>query len=264
MPSVTPVNNYLVPATGTTNSVPVKGPFSATPTRIDFREVSLNGEQFVPSGVFIDNSAGAGPIVIAIEGMQGFTVTCAAGARTARQYPAPIDQIVEIIGDGEATVIFVDFPVIPSSDDTASSASAVTIADGSDVALGARADAPAANDTGVFSLISFIKRISGAITSMLGLATAPAVATVANWGITVVNQIVLPANANRRGAIFVNDGPNIVYLLLSELGPAQANTCSVILQAGGSFVLNNGDYTGNVHMVGAVAGGTLRVTEITP
>jgi len=185
--SVTPVNNYLVPATGTTNSVPVVGPFSATPTPVDFREISLNGEQFVPSGVFIDNSAGAAPLVITIQGMQGFSIVCPAGARTARQYPAPIDQICSITGNGNAVCIFTDFPVLPWLDTAAGGgASAVTIADGADVTLGAQADAPAANDTGAFSLMSFIKRISGNITGIFNRTPALGATTSANSSPVVI------------------------------------------------------------------------------
>lgn len=262
--SVTPVNNYLVPATGTTNSVPVVGPFSATPTPVDFREISLNGEQFVPSGVFIDNSAGAGPITITVQGMQGFSIICPAGGRTARQYPAPIDQICSITGNGAATCVFVDFPVIPWLDTAAGGGTiAVTIADGADVTLGAQADAPAANDTGVFSLMAFIKRISGTLTSILGFFNPPGTGTISNVGITAASQIALASNTARLGAIFVNDGPNIVYLLLSSVGPAAANTCSVILAAGATFALEKGEYDGNVHCAASANGGTLRVTEFT-
>jgi len=266
--SVTPVNNYLVPATGTTNSVPVVGPFSATPTPVDFREISLNGEQFVPSGVFIDNSAGAAPLVITIQGMQGFSIVCPAGARTARQYPAPIDQICSITGNGNAVCIFTDFPVLPWLDTAAGGgASAVTIADGADVTLGAQADAPAANDTGAFSVVAFIKRISGTLTSLLtaflGSVNPPSTGTVSNMAITAVSQIALASNTNRLGAIFVNDSTNTVYLLLAQTGPAAANTCSVIMAAGGSFILGRGDYDGNCHAIGSAAGGTLRVTEFT-
>ena len=288
MPSVTPVNNYLVPATGTTNSVPVVGTFSAVPTRVDFREISLNGEQFVPSGVFIDNSAGIGPLIIEIESMQGYSVYCPAGQIIARQYPAPIDQIVNIVGNGDAVVIFVDFPVIPSTDSTSGAVStAVTIADGADATFGAQADAAAANDTGAFSFMALFKRLQTK-TASLGsalmaastpvtiatndtqftnllarLPAAPASSTIANVAITLASQIALATNPGRLGAIFTNDSTTTVHLLLVPVGPAAANTCSVILAAGGSFVLNKGDYTGNVHAIGAAATGTLRVTEFT-
>ena len=266
MAATTSVNNFMVPATGTPNSYPISGVFSASPFRVDFREVSLNGEQFVPQGLFVDNTAGAAPLVIAVQGMN-YSLRVPAGAQLQTQYPAPIDQIVEITGNGQASIVFCDFPVLPFSISAASGASAVTIADGADVTLGAQADAPAANDTGVFSLMSFVKRISGTLTSLLtsftGSVNPPSTGTVSNVGITAVSQIALAANTNRLGAIFVNDGPNIVYLLLTTTGPAAANTCSVILQAGGSFILGRGDYDGNCHAIGNVAGGTLRVTEFT-
>jgi len=144
-------------------------------------------------------------------------------------------------------------PVTPAS----SGGGAVTVADGADVAQGAKSDAAATTDTGTFSLIALIKRL------LTKTPAIPATGTVANFALTTTSQIMLTANAGRLGAVFVNDGANILYLLLTTTGPAAANTCTVILQAGASFVLNRGDYTGNVHGIGNVAGGTVRVTEFT-
>lgn len=259
---VTPVNNYLVPATGTTNSVPVVGVFSAVPTRADFREVELNGVQFVPSGVFIDNSAGAAPLVISVEGMSGFTLSCPAGSRMGRQYPAPIDQICNITGNGQGIVIFVDFPVIPYDDFASANASAVTIADGADVTLGAKADAPAANDAGAFSLMAFIKRISGSITSMLGFNTPGGTGTRSDVAASIASVQILAANAGRKGAIIFNDGANNLSLLFAA-GVASAANRSLVLAPGANVTLNNWDYTGVINGIWDVAAGTARVTEIT-
>lgn len=48
---------------------------------------------------------------------------------------------------------------------------AVTVADGADVALGARADAAAATDAGTFSLISLFKRLLGKLPAAIGQGT---------------------------------------------------------------------------------------------
>lgn len=158
--SLVSVSNYLVPSTGTTNGFPVRKAFSATPTVVDFREVELNGVKFVPSGVFIDNGAGAGDLTITIEGMSGYTIVCPPGIRMQTQYPAPMDQIVQITGNGTATVIFVDFPVIPFQVQGGSGGTAVTIADGADAALGATTDAVAASASANATLIAMTKLIA--------------------------------------------------------------------------------------------------------
>lgn len=111
-PARTNTMNYLVPASGTTSGAVVKGIFSSTPTIQDWREQALDGEQYVPSGVFIDNTRGAGPLRVR-ETTTGYTITCPPGQTMGMQYPAPLDQVTEITGDGEAVVIFVNFPVLP-------------------------------------------------------------------------------------------------------------------------------------------------------
>ena len=104
--------NYLVPSTGTTRAYGVSEVLSATVKFVDFRAIELYGKPFVPSGVFIDNSQGTGPITIVINEM-AFRIICNAGESRAVQYPAPAQQSVNITGLGQASVIFVDFPVIP-------------------------------------------------------------------------------------------------------------------------------------------------------
>lgn len=107
--------NYLVPASGTTSGAEVKGDFSATPTRVDFRIQELDGEPFVPSGVYMDNSQGTAPLVVTIVGT-GYTFDCKPGLRRNVQYPAPLDQVVEITGEGFASLVFVNYPVLPTND----------------------------------------------------------------------------------------------------------------------------------------------------
>lgn len=104
--------NYLVPASGTTSGAVVRGVFSSTPVQQDWREQALDGEQYVPSGVFIDNSKGVGPLTVRVTN-NGYSIVCPPGQIMAAQYPAPLDQITEITGDGEGTVVFVNFPVLP-------------------------------------------------------------------------------------------------------------------------------------------------------
>ncbi len=104
--------NYLVPATGYTRGFKVAGTFSSTPFTQDFNSIELDGIPFRPSGVFIDNTNGVGTLTVVINST-GFSMAARAGEFLAIPYPAPINQSVDITGDGDAVLIFVDFPVIP-------------------------------------------------------------------------------------------------------------------------------------------------------
>lgn len=108
--------NYMVPSNGQTHAVTVQGQFSAVPYLIDWRQYAIDNEKFQPQGVFIDNTQGTVPLVIVILPIN-YTVTCPAGLTLQAQFPAPNGQTCTVTGDpnNTATVIFVDFPVLPSS-----------------------------------------------------------------------------------------------------------------------------------------------------
>lgn len=108
------VTNYLVPAGGTTHSVTIAGVFTNAPFLQDWRQFKIDNFPFQPQGVFIDNLAGTDDLVITILPL-GWKVTCPAGVQKQAQFPAPNNQTCSIIGQGQATVIFVDFPVLPDS-----------------------------------------------------------------------------------------------------------------------------------------------------
>ena len=106
--------NYLVPSSGGTHAVPIVGVFSAAPYAIDWRQFSIDEFPFQPQGIFIDNSAGVGDLTVTIQPI-GWNVTCPSGAVMQSQFPAPDGQTATITGDGQATVVFVDFPVLPNA-----------------------------------------------------------------------------------------------------------------------------------------------------
>lgn len=118
--SVQETVNYLVPSSGRTHAVPVQGNFSAQAYPIDWGQFRNDNFPFQPQGVFIDNSQGTGTLTIQIlnGGINGPTfwqVTCPAGAFKSANFPAPNGQACNITGNGQATVIFVDFPVLPDA-----------------------------------------------------------------------------------------------------------------------------------------------------
>lgn len=118
--SVQETVNYLVPSSGRTHAVPVEGVFSAQAYQIDWGQFKNDNFPFQPQGVFIDNSQGVGTLTVLIlnGGVTGPTfwqVTCPAGAFKSANFPAPNGQACSITGNGQATVIFVDFPVLPDA-----------------------------------------------------------------------------------------------------------------------------------------------------
>jgi hypothetical protein len=116
--------NYLVPSSGRTQAVEVAGVFSGQAYEVDWRQYNVDSDQgFQPQGVFIDNTAGVGPLTVNIQPIN-WNVICAAGTQIASNFPAPNGQQTYITGNGQATVVFVNFPVLPS-------AGAVTIQGGS-------------------------------------------------------------------------------------------------------------------------------------
>lgn len=175
-------------------------------------------------------------------------------------YKLPYDNSDPLPGTGVTAAMGVMI-IDPTTGKPAAAASGsggpATVADGADGAFGAKADAAATTDTGTFTFLALFKRL------LTKTPAIPATGTVNNFGVTLTSQIVLTANAGRLGAVFVNDGPNKAYLLLTTTGPAAANTCTVIIPANGMYTIEKGGYTGNCHMVGDVAGGTFRVTEFT-
>lgn len=109
------VLNYMAPAVGTPRAYVVSEVLSATPLTIDFRNITgggIDAQPFNPSGVFIDNSQGTGPLVVTIVDIS-YSMTCPAGQSLNAQFPAPMELTARVTGNGQATVIFVDVPVLP-------------------------------------------------------------------------------------------------------------------------------------------------------
>lgn len=110
-----PVQNYLVPATGTTHAWRFAKNFLAGEFEvIEFRNIALNGRPFAPSGVLIDNTNGTADCVVTILEYT-YNIVCKKGQTLNLPYPAPLEQSVSVTGEGPVTVIFVDYPVLPYS-----------------------------------------------------------------------------------------------------------------------------------------------------
>lgn len=109
------VINYMIPAVGTPRAYFWSGVLTGSPVTIDFRNISgggIDGQVFRPSGVFIDNTQGLGNVSITVNEIS-YQMICLPGELLNLQFPAPIDCTVSFVGNGQATIAFVDFPVLP-------------------------------------------------------------------------------------------------------------------------------------------------------
>lgn len=225
--AVQSVSNFLVPATGTTNLYNVSEIFSSTPKFIDFRDQSLDGLPFRPSGVIIDNSQGTGNLVVLIN-ETGFQIICGAGMGMSMPYPAPINHTVNITGQGQAVVQFVDYPVIPWAPSGGSTA-AVTIADGADVSLGAKSNSAATDITSSWSVISLLKGIlSNLIRATTYIDRSGTTSSTAG-----TSTVLATANPSRKG-FWVQAGSAPIFI--SDVGAANTTI------GGGSLYIPAGGY----------------------
>lgn len=157
--------NYIVPASGTTRGVVITETLSATPITKDFRDFGQDGLPFIPSGVYIDNTQGTAPCIIVINEI-GFRVVAQAGQSVVSQYPAPSNQTVSIVGGGEATIVFVDYPVIPFELGAATAPQAVQIDGGTIESIGETTDIAAQTPTAPATLIAINKGLMAEIITL--------------------------------------------------------------------------------------------------
>lgn len=107
--------NYLVPSSGGTHCVPVTGVWTAQPAILDWRQFSESSFPFQPQGVFIDNTQNANALIINILPLN-WNVVCPPLSQMMTPFPAPSGQTAQVSsagGGGTATMMFVDFPVLP-------------------------------------------------------------------------------------------------------------------------------------------------------
>jgi hypothetical protein len=150
----------------------------------------------------------------------------------------------------------------------------VTIADGADVALGAKADTAWDGSTSAPSLVGIFKSIRALLAGTLtiqGIANGvpqPVVTAVPTTSaVTNVSSVatatagnLLAANVNRKRYSLFNDSTAVAYVLEGS-GIASATNYSYQIQAGGYF--NTTEWGGAVSAAWASANGAARVTEYT-
>lgn len=104
--------NYLVPANGKTGAYIWQETLVAgIDYTIDFRDVNLDGQEFWPYGVYINNYYGTAICEIHFDQL-GITHLTGQGMGNAQAYPGVVDQSVTIRGEGPVYLVFVNYPIV--------------------------------------------------------------------------------------------------------------------------------------------------------
>lgn len=106
--------NYLIPSSGETHAVNINGIFSAVPFFVDWRQFSIDNFPFIAQGVFVDNTNGTSNLIINFQPIN-YNLVCPAGTVGQYQFPSVDNQTCTITGNGAASLVFVDFPVLPNA-----------------------------------------------------------------------------------------------------------------------------------------------------
>ncbi len=94
-----------------------------------------------------------------------------------------------------------------------------------------------------------------------GIVACPTATPTISPSVLLVSQVVLPANASRKGFIIYNNSANSVYL---TYGPTSTgSTCTRILATFANFEsLGPVVYTGQISAIRNAGAGTLVITEL--
>jgi hypothetical protein len=155
-----------------------------------------------------------------------------------------------------------------------------SIADGSSLTVGAKADALQTDASQTASLMSVTKgmlsRLSAIATSIAGTLTISGnVGLVGNStgaatqvAASVTNGTALAANAARKGAVYFNDpgatSGATMFLLLSATGATTTGNYSYQIAPRQTLdLVGEANFTGKVQVISSAALGTLMITEIT-
>jgi hypothetical protein len=120
---------------------------------------------------------------------------------------------VHVYGRGQTDGVAVSsIPSVAPGGGSGGGGGATTIADGADTAEGAKADTQATDDTGSWSVVAILKRISAALRGTL-IALPPSIAPVRTAvSVAATSTQLVAAKTNRRAAQVTCDGTSAVGL----------------------------------------------------
>ena len=238
--------NYLIPAAGSTHYVNYSGVYSAIPINIDWRNFRIDNFPFQPQGVFVDNTAGAGPLTINILPIN-YNVVVPAGTTAQAQFPAPNGQTMNITGDGQATVIFVDFPVLPNA---------------GQVNIGNKVSVNIDSLTAGLSLPVTPTPNSGGVPYQVEMS--PFTPNATTQALTVgTSETHVTSDAGSTSVRLVNDGSNVVFVAFGSaaaipLAGAPASGFPMIPNTAETFSVPGGT---EISVIAAATGNNLYITS---
>jgi len=132
------------------------------------------------------------------------------------------------------------------------------------LALGTQSDPVATSDTGAFSLLGLLKRISQALTLIVAntgtnAARQSSTGTVTTPSVTTTSSIVLAASALTKRWMIYNPGTTTIYL---EYG-ATATVANSLPIPGGFLWIDPTEYNGSVSAVVAIGSQVIQVRRLT-
>ncbi len=248
--------NYMVPSNGQTHCVEYTGTFSANPFTIDWRQYTVDNSMFQPQGVFIDNTNGTVPLVITILPIN-YNVTCPAGQVLSAQFPAPNGQSASIVGDpaNNASVYFVDFPVLPGGSTVNVAGTANVNIVGSTAVVRVDPNPLAAGNTLPYRTQEYVSLATQTSFSILAGATTNNVAPAANSNL---RKLVITTTTNATLAVAAE---NVLTITLNGVNVFVARfffPAAAIANDIGSLILYDEDF--NVAALNTGAAGTLVAT----
>jgi hypothetical protein len=139
--------------------------------------------------------------------------------------------------------------------------SAVTIADGADVTLGAKGDTAWDGSAASTTAMAIFKKIYSTLAGVLTVAVQKAATGAATTATITTSATVLALNASRKGATIFNESGDPLYVMLGA--SASVTVYAVQIAVGGYYEVPFG-YTGIITGIAKSGNSTVaRVVELT-
>lgn len=240
----------------------------ALPFQFNFPQAAGSSFKFgIPRSMYVDNSANAYEVDCTVSNTND-TIPIPAGSAGYYLLDCQDGPNITFASKGDSagpiTITFYNYDKAPDVwyKGGAGISTAITIADGADVAEGSTADAAVTNPATPGTVISFLKgiltQLQTALTVVIGVSATGTQTSVAS---NVASVTLLALNASRKGATITNDGANNLYVRVGA-GAASTVNYTVKLIAGAYYEVPF-HYTGAITGIWDVATGSARVSEYT-
>lgn len=216
--------------------------------------VDSSGRTIAVGAAAVGGAPAGNPVYIA--GLDGTNLRALLTDTSGRQV------MVGAAADGAAVT---GNPVLMAGQDGTNAQSIFTDSTGRQIVVGAAADGAAVTGNPVLIAGQDGTNAQTLLTDSSGrlqvgvTASAAATATLSNVASSATSVTLLAANANRLGAIIVNDGTARLYV---KFGTTASTTSFTVLMPPGGYYEVPFAYTGRIDGIWSVANGSARVTEL--